>query len=388
MNRYPNHTKKVLHGNAAAAEAAVVCNAEFIPAYPITPQTTIVEKIANKVADGKTGATFINMDSEHSVFCAAMGASVCGVRIFTATSGQGLFYAHEVLHAIAHSRLPVVACNVGRPSFPWNIWSDQTDSLAQRDTGWIQLYGESAQEVIDSVIQAYRVCEEVNIPGLVVLDAFYQSHTSENVWIPSADLVNQYLPPLKSSELTIDGWFSKAYGGLVPPAQYDKFNHHFWKEMSRVEDLINSTGKQFKTVFGREYGAVEAVNISEKTKQILVTLSSITSTAKGVLGGHKETGLIKIRLFRPFPKKSIFEAIKNIQDDCSFIVIDRNYPGEIEGTLMQEMKRVLYGRKHPVYNVYAGVGGRDVPPDTIEKIIEKFRKKEVARDEVSWIDLE
>ena len=136
--KYPRHESMIMKGNFAAAEAAKLCRSGFIPAYPITPQTTIVEQLSEMVSSGEMDATYINMDSEHSVFAAAMGAAITGERVFTATSGQGLFYAHEVLHAIAHFRLPMVVCNVGRPSIPWNIWSDQTDSLSQRDTGWIQ----------------------------------------------------------------------------------------------------------------------------------------------------------------------------------------------------------------------------------------------------------
>ena len=155
--KYPRHTQKILKGNFAAAEGAQLCRAGFLPAYPITPQTTIIEELSVKVANKDMDATYINMDSEHSVFAAAMGAAMVGERVFTATSGQGLFYAHEALHAIAHFRLPMVVCNVGRPSIPWNIWSDQSDSLSQRDTGWIQLYGESSQEVLDSIIQGYLI---------------------------------------------------------------------------------------------------------------------------------------------------------------------------------------------------------------------------------------
>src|SRR3990172_12020943 len=172
--KYPRHSLKILKGNFAAAEGARLCRVNFIPAYPITPQTTIVERLSTIVGKGELDANYVNMDSEHSVFAAAMGAAMAGDRVFTATSGQGLFYSHEVLHAIAHFRLPIVICNVGRPSIPWNIWSDQTDSISQRDTGWIQYYGESSQEVLDTIVQSYRIAEGLQLPVMVVLDAFYQ----------------------------------------------------------------------------------------------------------------------------------------------------------------------------------------------------------------------
>lgn len=382
--KYLKHTQKILKGNYAAAEAAKLCRVGFIPAYPITPQTTIVEELSAKVARKELDATYINMDSEHSVFAAAMGAAIAGDRVFTATSGQGLFYAHEVLHAIAHFRLPVVVCNVGRPSIPWNIWSDQTDSLAQRDTGWVQFYGESSQEVLDTIIQAYVIAEKLDIPVLVVLDAFYQSHTSENIWVPDTDLVDQFLPPKKMQEGNIDGEHPRVIGGLVQPAHYGTFNYGYWNDINKVEDLTNSVGEDFDKHFGRKYSAVESVNIGADTKIVLVTISSITTTVRGVIREHPEIGLLKIRLFKPFPKKSVLQALQNISDDCKIVNIERNFLGDYEGAIMQEMKRALYGKSYKIYDVYAGLGGKDVSPITIEKIITKIKKNP---NEVTWIDI-
>ncbi|MFQ5640263.1 MAG: hypothetical protein ACE5IR_19965, partial [bacterium] len=352
--KYPRHTQKIMKGNHAAAEAAKLCRAGFIPAYPITPQTTIVEEISEKVARGEMDAIFTNMDSEHSVFAAAMGASLAGERVFTATSGQGLFYAHEVLHAIAHFRLPIVICNVGRPSIPWNIWTDQTDSISQRDTGWVQLYGESSQEVLDGVIQSYKLAEQLQLPVLVALDAFYQSHTSENIWVPDADVVDDFLPPRKLTGEEIDLKNPKAFGGLVPPQFYEDFNRGYWRDIKKVENLTNSLGKEFGKHFGREYGAIEAVNIHAQTKLILVTLSSITTTVRGVIRSHPDVGLLKIRLFKPFPRASILGLLSQQNVDsahCKIVAIDRNFLGDSEGALMQEMKRALYGKQFKLYNV-------------------------------------
>jgi pyruvate/2-oxoacid:ferredoxin oxidoreductase alpha subunit len=379
------HTKKVLKGNTAAALAAKICKATFISAYPITPQTTIIEEIASMIAREEYDAVMVNMESEHSVFAAIKGAALVGERVFTATSGQGLLYAHEVLHAIAHLRLPIVACNVGRPSYPWNIWCDQSDSLSQRDTGWIQLYCENSQDVLDTIIQAYKISEKLLLPVLVVLDAFYVSHTVENVFIPDGDLVDGYLPPRTINLTDIDVKNPKAFGGLVATDMYDKFNHIFWKDMNRVEDEIIKAGEEFEQHFGRAYGAVEAVNINYNTKLILVTMSSITTTARGVLEDHPEVGLIKIRLMKPFPKKSVIKVLENINPGCTLVTIDRNFLGDNEGALMQEMKRALYGENRKIFGVYAGLGGRDVPPSTIEKIINiDYHSPET--DQIIWID--
>jgi pyruvate/2-oxoacid:ferredoxin oxidoreductase alpha subunit len=379
---YPRHTMKIMKGNFAASEAAQLCRVDFVPAYPITPQTTIIESIADKVARGDMGATYINMDSEHSVFAAAMGAALGGSRVFTATAGQGLFYSHELLHAIAHFRLPIVACNVGRPSIPWNIWSDQTDSLAQRDTGWIQFYGESSQEVLDTVIQAYILAETLDLPVLVVLDAFYQSHTSENIWLPEPELVDEFLPPKKLKGNEINPGESKDFGGLVPPEHYGKFNTEYWDDILKVEDLSEKIAKRFETHFGRKYSNVEAVNINKDTKIVLVTISSITTTARGVIKKYPDVGLLKLRLFKPFPKKSVIEALKDLPEDAIIANVERNFIGDNEGAIMQEMQRALYGKNYKMHDFYTGVGGKDVPPHAIEKIIYMARNNP---DYVNWV---
>lgn len=383
--KYPGQEQRILKGNFAAAEAARLCRVGFIPAYPITPQTTIVERLAEMVSGGELQAQYVNMDSEHSAFAAAMGAALGGERVFTATAGQGLFYAHEVLQAISHFRLPMVICNVGRPSIPWNIWSDQSDSLSQRDTGWIQYYGESSQEVLDTIIQSYLLSEELNIPVMVVLDAFYQSHTSENVWIPGQEMVDRFLPPRPPAEMQLDLAQPKSFGGLVPPEHYYKFNYNTWKDTNRVEQLSTEIAERFARHFGRRYGNVEAVNIGPQTRLVLVAISSITTTARGVIHKYPDVGLLKLRLFKPFPQASVLEALKELPDDALLVPIERNFLGEREGAIMQEMKRALYGHRHlRLVDFYAGVGGKDVPPVTIEKIIYRARREPA---EVNWVDV-
>ncbi|MCB0585035.1 MAG: hypothetical protein KDD06_06910 [Phaeodactylibacter sp.] len=382
--KYPRHVQTVMKGNYAAAEAARLCRAGFIPAYPITPQTTIVERLSELVSEGKMDATYINMDSEHSVFAAAMGAAIGGERVFTATAGQGLFYAHEVLQAIAHFRLPMVVCNVGRPSIPWNIWSDQSDSLSQRDTGWIQFYGESSQEVLDTIIQAYMLTERIQIPVMVVLDAFYQSHTSENIWMPDQNLVDRFLPPIQPGPMSIDMKQPKSFGGLMPPEYYNKMNYSFWKAMNKVEAFSAEIGIDFGAHFGRPYSNVEAVNIGPQTRLVLVTLSSITSTARGVIRDYPEIGLLKLRLFKPFPREAVRQALAPLSRDAIVAIVERNFLGDREGAIMQEMKRALYGSNYKMYDFFAGTGGKDVPPETIEKIIHRaFQQPE----EATWIDV-
>ena len=378
------HTKKVLKGNSAAAVAAKLSRVSLVTAYPITPQTSIIEEITSMIIRKEFDAVSVNMDSEHSVFAALIGASLVGERVFTATSGQGLLYAHEVLHAIAHMRLPIVACNVGRPSFPWNIWADQTDSISQRDTGWVQYYCESSQEILDTIIQSYKLAEQLKLPVMVVLDAFYMSHTSENVYIPDQQLVDTFCPPRKKEDDQIELDQPKAFGGLVAPNMYDKYNKLYWESINRVEEETIKTGRDFDNTFGRKYAAVEAVNIHPGTKIILVTMASITTTARQVVAEHPEVGLLKIRLFKPFPKKSVLDVLEKASNDSIIINIDRNFLGDHEGALMQEMKRALYNYPKKIFGVYAGLGGRDVSADTIKKIID-IDYKSPSTDEVLWI---
>ncbi len=381
---FPGHTQHILKGNAAAAEAARLCRAGFIPAYPITPQTSIVEQLADMVARRELDATYINMDSEHSVFAAAMGAALGGERVFTATAGQGLFYAHEVLQAIAHFRLPMVVCNVGRPSIPWNIWSDQSDSLSQRDTGWIQFYGESAQEVLDTVIQGYRLTEQLHVPVMVVLDAFYQSHTSENVWVPSPALVDRFLPPRRADEgMVIDPAEPRAFGGLVAPPFYNKFSYSNWEAVVQVEEQAEAIDRAFGEAFGRRHYNVEAVNIGPQTKLVLAAISSVATTVRGVLDRHPDVGLLKLRLFKPFPAASVRRALAPLAGGVPVATIERHFLGNREGALLQEMKQALYETPRPLYDFYAGVGGKDVPPSTIERIIEMAKK---GTADVNWVD--
>lgn len=385
--KYPRHEAMIMKGNFAAAEAAKLCRVGFIPAYPITPQTTIVEQLSEKVSSGEMDTTYINMDSEHSAFSAAMGAAIVGERVFTATSGQGLFYAHEVLHAIAHFRLPMVICNVGRPSIPWNIWSDQSDSLSQRDTGWIQYYGESSQEVLDSIIQSYLITEKLKIPVMVVLDAFYQSHTSENIWVPEQSLVDEFLPKKELTGNEVNADEPKVIGGLVPPDHYAKFNYTFWQDANRVEEVSDEVSDDFEKHFGRKYHNVEAINIGPQTKTVLVTMSSVTTTAKGVIKKYPDVGLLKLRLFKPFPKRSVLEALEELPDDAVIACVERNYMGDNEGAILREMQHALYSQRCRLLDFYTGVGGKDVPPITIEKILYKIRNQENLK-EVNWIDIE
>ncbi|MCK4472423.1 MAG: pyruvate ferredoxin oxidoreductase, partial [Anaerolineae bacterium] len=249
--------EKVIMGNHAVSYGAKLARSQVIAAYPITPQTQIVEMLSDLCANGLLDAKFIKVESEHSAMAACIGASSAGARAFTATSSQGLALMHELLHWAAGARLPIVMANVNRAMGPgWSIWTEQTDSLAQRDTGWLQFYCESNQEVLDTVIQAFKIAERVLLPTMLVLDAFVLSHTQEPVDIPDQELVDEYLPPYRA-RYKLDTRDPHAFNGLVTPAHYMELRYKMQKAMEEAVEVARQVDEEFREVFGHSYGLVE-----------------------------------------------------------------------------------------------------------------------------------
>ena len=250
--------QKILTGNQASAWGVMCARAQVISAYPITPQTTIIEELADLVAKGMLDANFIKVESEHSAMAGCIGAQAAGARTFTATSAQGLALMHELLHWAALGRLPVVMADVNRAMAPgWSIWTDQNDSLSQRDTGWLQYYCESGQEVLDTVIQSYKVAEQVNLPVMLVLDAFFISHTYEAVDIPGQEATDPYLPPYKP-EIFLDTKEPHAFGGIVPQDVYMEFRYKMQVAMDEALDVAKQADIEYGERYGRSYGLTES----------------------------------------------------------------------------------------------------------------------------------
>jgi pyruvate/2-oxoacid:ferredoxin oxidoreductase alpha subunit len=379
--------KLVITGNHAVSYGARLARAEVIAAYPITPQTEVVEKLASMVSDGELAAKFIKVESEHSAMAACIGASAAGARAFTATSSQGLALMHEMLHWAANARMPVVMANVNRSMGPpWNIWSDQTDSLAQRDTGWLQFYCSSNQEILDTIIQAYRISEEVLLPSMVVLDAFFLSHTSEAVDIPDSKLVDKYLPPY-DPEFKLDVDDPRTFGGLTGPDWYYELRYRIQEGMDRALVLARETDREYKKIFGRGYGLLEKYR-ADDAETILIVSGSMAQTAKDAVDvmrkKGKKVGLVRMRLFRPFPKDDLREAVKSAK---RIGVIDRNISFGSEGIFFQEVKSALLERKKqvPVTGFIAGLGGRDVVVEDFISIEAGIKEKRSG--EIVWVGL-
>ncbi len=380
--------RQVITGNHAVAYGAKIARAEVIAAYPITPQTEVVEKLSNMVSDGELPAKFIKVESEHSAMAACIGASAVGARAFTATSSQGLALMHEMLHWAANSRLPVVMANVNRSMGPpWNIWSDQTDSLAQRDTGWLQYYCASNQEILDTIIQAYKVCERVLLPGMVILDAFILSHTSEAVTIPDQEEVDKYLPAF-NPKYKLDTKDPHTFGGLTGPDWYYELRYKIQASMDEALLAVKEADDEFKDRFGRGYGLVEEYK-TEDAEILLFVSGSLSSTAKVAVDMMREkgdrVGLARMRLFRPFPKERIREAAKGAK---RIGVIDRNISFGSEGIYFQEIKSALCNEegKAPIQGFVIGLGGRDVVLEDFTNIVGQIKEAKEVKD-IRWIGL-
>jgi len=370
--------REVLSGNYAAAEGARLCRAQVVAAYPITPQTQIVERIADWVAKGEMHAEFIKVESEHSAMAACIGASAAGARAFTATSSQGLALMHELLHWAAGGRFPIVVCNVNRALAPaWNIWSDHTDSMSQRDTGMMQLHCETNQDVLDFVIWAYRVGETVQLPVLVNLDAFTLSHNGMPVDIPDQSLVDAFLPPYNPDyRLDPDKPFS--FGNIAYPDDYFRFRRKMEEAMWRARTVFVETGREFGEKFGRRLEPVRFYRC-EEAEMVIILAGSVAGTAQVAVDMMREkgiaVGLAALHLYRPFPIDDFIKLASFGQK--SWLVLDRSISFGMGGPIATEIASLLGayldGNNRPrLYGFVGGLGGKDITPENFELMVEKI----------------
>jgi pyruvate/2-oxoacid:ferredoxin oxidoreductase alpha subunit len=369
--------KKVIIGNHAVSYGVKLARTEVIAAYPITPQTQVVEELSEMCASGDLRARFIKVESEHSAMAACIGASATGARAFTATSSQGLALMHELLHWAGGGRLPIVMVDVNRAMAPgWNVWTDQNDSLSQRDTGWVQLYCETNQEVLDTTIQAFKLAEAVDVPVMVVLDAFFLSHTSEPVDIPDQADVDAFLPK-RVARQKLDTDAPHAFGALTTPAVYMEMRLRQQEAMDEARTAMVAIDAEWGKRFGRSYGPIECYR-TEGADLVLVTSGTITSTARYVINqlrddGHK-VGLVKVKMFRPFPTEDLRKVLAGVPDVA---VLDRNISPGHSGIFAEEIRAALYdlpdAKRPRLHGYIVGLGGRDVTPDTIMDCVTRAR---------------
>lgn len=387
-------TLDYLSGCQAAATGARLSRINVVAAYPITPQTSIVESLAESIADGKLDAEMVHVEGEHSAMSVCVGAACVGARTFTATCGQGLAYMQEPLFWAAGMRLPIVMAVTNRSLLaPNTIFCDHQDSLVQRDSGWIQLYAENCQEVLDSIIIAYKVAEaqEVQLPAMVCLDGFFLSHLYEPVEMPQADEVDAYLSRNGANIPTLDPSEPRLLNVLVPPEYYTEFEFDKHHSLLRAADMLERAFREFEARFGRAYGSLEPFE-TEDAEIILVSMGTMAGTVRSVVRaerskGHR-VGMVKVRTFRPFLSGELATYLRGAK---AVGVLDRNISFGSSGILYQEVLRALYrqeARPH-VLDFIAGLGGRDVGPTTIEAAIaalEGVVGSGQSQEDVCWID--
>lgn len=364
--------KRVIEASEAVALGVRLSRPSVIPMYPITPQTHIVERLADYINDGELGSEMLHVESEHSAMSAAIGAQATGVRTFTATSSQGLALMNEILYIASGMRLPIVMAVANRAlSAPINIWNDHSDSFSVRDSGWIQFYVESAQEAIDTIIQAYAVSENHSIllPSMVCLDGFTLSHVYEPVAVPAQEKVNHILKAYRPVHAFLDPLSPSTQGPIGFPDTYMELKKAQNDALMNAKNVIQEVNWIYAEKFGRGYGdgLVDAYMMDDADYAV-VAMGSVCGTIRCVIDEMRHegirAGMLRIRVFRPFPEE---QAISMLSRMKAVAVIDKDVSLGQEGSLCSEIKASLYGKKTIVNGFIAGLGGRDITPDHIKK---------------------
>ena len=371
--------KMIEEASRAVAEAVKLCKPKVIPLYPITPQTHNVEALTEYVNNGELDATTIPVESEHSAMSAAIGSIATGVRTYTATASQGLALMNEVVYIAAGMRLPIVMMVANRAlSAPINIWNDHQDEISVRDAGWIQFYVESTQEAVDTIIQSFKIGEhkDVLLPVMMGVDGFTLSHVFENVDMPSQKEVDAFLPKI-NLPFILDSKKPVTMGPVGGPDSYMEIRKNHQDAIINSKKIIKQIHNEFKSKFGRGYGdgTIECYKTNDAEK-ILVAMGTIVGTSRAVVDELREqgekVGLMKVRLFRPFPCD---EIVKVLEKAKNVIILDRNISLGNQGVLLDEIKSCMYGKNTNIKGYVVGLGGRDVTKQHIKKAFEMVDEK-------------
>jgi pyruvate ferredoxin oxidoreductase alpha subunit len=352
----------------AVAEAAKMAKVDVVAAYPITPQTHIVEGLAELIAEGHLDAEYVCVESEHSAMSACLGSAAVGARTFTATAGQGLELMHEVVYVAASMRLPIVMAVANRAlSSPLSVWGDHSDVMAVRDTGWIQVFAESGQDAFDLTIWAFRVAEDKRVlfPVMVNLDGFHLTHVVEPIEMPSQEEVDRFLPPNDYPQ-SLDPAKPITMGAFAVPQFYTEIKKAQEVDFEKTRPIIRETWDEFAKIFGRKYEAVEKYK-TDGAETLLLTMGSFSQTASLAIDelrkNGEKVGQIRLRLWRPFPFEELKEAVRGAK---RLIILDRAISsGGPGGPVASEVKSALYGVDNApkIASFIAGLGGRDVLPE-------------------------
>ncbi len=394
---------QVIDGNRAAAIGVTMCRVGVVAAYPITPQSPVTEALSEFVERGELNAQYVAVESEHSALAVCTSASIAGARAFTATASHGLAYMHEMLHWAAGTRLPLVLCCVNRAlGAPWSVQNDQQDSISQRDTGWIQIYARNNQEIIDTVIQAFRIAEMVYVPVMVCYDGYILSHTEMPVSIPVQEDVDKFLPPFKTHTVldskdprnynlvTLSDPRVNAEGKLCHG--YMELRYLLQEALQESRQAIVQVGEEFGEIFGRSYATPLWEDHISDAEIVMVAMGSLAMEAIVAADllraeGHK-VGVLGIRVFRPFPKSDIVRALSKAR---FIVVFDKNISYGSEGATCSEIKAALYGNNCDaiIRNYIVGLGGRAVSAndmaDVVKKAMSSMGQGQLNNEDPEWI---
>jgi pyruvate ferredoxin oxidoreductase alpha subunit len=367
---------KVVEGSYAVAHAVMCCRPDVISAYPITPQTHIVENLSQMVADGELDSEFLTVDSEFSALSVLIGSSAAGARSYSSTTSQGLALMYEVLYNVSGMRLPVVM-NVANRAMgaPLNIWNDQQDAIGARDVGWLQIYVENVQEAVDATLQAYKIAEDAQIrtPIMVCMDGFVLTHVYEPVELLDKEKAREFLPDYQPADI-LDPAHPKTFGAFADPSTYTEFRYQQFEAQLKALDKIEKVAREFEETFGRYYGGLLDGYFIEDADIVIVTLGSVIGTIKDAIDAMrsegKKVGLLKVRSYRPFPVQAMRKALK---DASAIAVVEKDVAIGGEAGLVTDLKAAFYNSniRTPIIGFTAGLGGRDIAIKDIRKIVAK-----------------
>lgn len=372
---------KQIEGSHAVAEVVAMCRPNVISAYPITPQTHIVEELSVIVGEGRLDAEFVNVESEFAAASVVLGASAAGARAYTATSSQGLLLMAEVVYCIAGMRLPIVMTCANRAiSAPLSIWNDQQDSMALRDAGWIQLHAEDNQEAADLHIQAYKIAEQTNLPVMVCMDGFILTHAYEPVDVPDPKDVDAFLPPFQPKNIVDPRW-PRGIGLFADPRFYMETRYIQHRAMEKSASVIKDVSAEFAKTFGRNSGGFIKTYKLKDADIVIVSMGSVVGTIKELIdrleAEDKKVGLLEISSYRPFPRQEIYDTLK---DKMNIVVLEKSISLGRGGILASDVRWSFPRAEKKDRNIssfVAGLGGRDISMDNLRYMVEKVEKEPV-----------
>jgi pyruvate ferredoxin oxidoreductase alpha subunit len=378
-----------LEGSQAVARAVARCRPEVISAYPISPQTHIVEALSDLVRRGELErCEYLNVESEFAAMSACIGASAAGARTYTATASQGLLYMAEALYNASGLGLPIVMTVANRAiGAPINIWNDHSDAMSQRDSGWIQLYVESNQEAVDVHLQAFKLAEAVSLPVMVCMDGFVLTHAVEGLDVPEQDEIDAYLPAFEPRQL-LDPADPITIGAMVGPEAFTEVRYLMHVKQMQALDAIPELASEFAQAFGRASGGLLSRHRSEDAETIVLALGSVCGTVDEVVDELREEGVrigsLGLRCFRPFPAEEVRDALAGAK---RIVVLERAFSVGAGAIVGQNVRTALADGATPVYDVVAGLGGRPVTRRSVRRLLEDALAERLDQHRVNFLDL-